>query len=294
MDVSDFSDSSRSLVREDEPLAPFCWLKIGGSARFFAEPGSIDALTALCKDAHNHGLPLRVLGGGSNLLVRPQRVDALVLRLIGDFAQTKIEGNRLIAGGGAVLGEVLATAAAAGLAGLEGLAGIPGSVGGAVVNNSGAINEDIGCRVQVVRAVTKEGEPIELKRDGLQFGFRHSNLDGVIVTEVELELETAEPAEITRRLQAAWIVKKAAQPSTGARTAQAFVGPGGYSIAELLDAAGMRTASVGEAAMSSQFPGYLVVNENVTADDVLALTTRIARAVEVQSGIQLHSQLKIW
>ena len=133
-----------------------------------------------------------------------------------------------------------------------------------------------------------------LEKDDLQFGFRRSNLEDVVIVEVVLQLQQASSEEITRRLQAAWIVRKAAQPATGSTVAQVFIEPSGYRISDLLDASGMRSASEGEASMSSLHPGFLVVNENATAEEVLALTSKISKAVEVQSGIQLQPQLKIW
>lgn len=289
-----FSETISDLIRENEPLAPHCWLKIGGSARYFAEPESVSDLCQLCQDAHHANLPIRILGGGSNLLVRSAGVDGLVIRLAGKLAEGSTGDKKLSAGGGTPLPEVVSMAAEAGLAGLEEFAGIPGSLGGAVASNSGVTNVDIGSRVSRVHAVSRTGEILEFGRDQLQFGFRRSNLEDVVVAKVEFELENGEPAELTRRLQAAWIVKRAAQPATDARVAQAFIEPSGSSIADVLDAAGMRAASEGEVAMSSQFPGFLVVSENADAEQVLALTSRIANAVEAQSGIQLQPQLKIW
>ncbi len=289
-----FFEENPQLVKQNEPLAAHCWLRIGGAARYYAEPQSIDELCKLCREAQRANIAIRVLGGGSNLLVRPGGVDGLVLRLVGELANVTTQDKTVVAGGGALLGDLLSSAASAGLEGLEDLAGIPGSVGGAVVCNSGITHDDIGSRVTRVTAVEKDGSLVELDRDALQFGFRQSNLEDVVIAEVELALQPGDAEEITRRLQAAWIACKAAQPTTGSRVAQAFIEPAGYRIAELLDAAGMRAASEGEVAMSSQFPGFLVVNENANAEQVLALTKRIARAVEVQSGIQLQPQLKIW
>jgi len=289
-----FSAVAGELVRDDVPLAQHCRLRIGGHARFFAEPKTVQELCVLCSEAHAKGIQVRILGGGSNVLVRSGGVDGLVIRLVGSLAKIETFETRLVTGGGATLGDAISTSAAAGLAGLEHLAGIPGSLGGAIVSNSGVTNDDIGSHVQLVRAVGRDGTVVELGRDALQFGFRRSNLEDYIVTDAEFELEPADAGEVTRRLQSAWIVKKATQPPAGASVIQAFIEPTGSNLADLLDAAGMRSASEGDAAMSSQYPGFLVVNEKTDPDQVLALCSRIARAVEVQSGIQLQSQLKIW
>ncbi len=289
-----FSSDVADLVRKNEPLAPHCWLRIGGPARYFAEPQTEDQVRQLVADVAAAGVTVRVLGGGSNLLIRPEGVDGLVLELKGLLGELRVEGNRLAAGGGADLGDAITMAAKAGLAGLEHLAGIPGTVGGAVVCNSGVTNEDIGSRVAVVSGIKQDGTVCRLVRDQLQFSYRRSNLEDVVVTEVEFELDPSTPEDVTRRMQSAWIVRKAHQPPQNARVAQAFIEPSECSIEDLLDAAGMRTASEGDVAMSPQYPGFLVVNEQATADQVLALIRRIARAVEVQTGIQLQPQLRIW
>ena len=289
-----FSESTQKIIQQNVSLAPFCWLKIGGAAQYYAAPDNLADLETLCREAFAADLPVRVLGGGSNLLVRESGVEGLVLKLGGNLANITVDGTKLVAGAGAELGEVINRAAAAGLAGIEELAGIPGSIGGAVASNSGVKNDDIGSRVLSVKVIDRNGQLVVLDKDALQFGFRRSNLEDVVIVEAVLQLEESEPEEITRRLQAAWIVRKAAQPSTGATVAQAFIEPSGRRIADLLDASGTRTASEGEASMSSQHPGFVVVNESATTDDVIALTTKISRAVEVQSGIQLQPQLKIW
>ncbi|RMF39428.1 MAG: FAD-binding protein [Planctomycetota bacterium] len=289
-----FSSQVAELVRENEPLAPRCWLRIGGPARYFAEPESEEQTRQLVADAAAGGITVRVLGGGSNVLIRPEGVDGLVLELGGEMTRLQVDKCSLLAGGGADLGDAITVAAQAGLAGLEHLAGIPGTVGGAVVCNSGVTNEDIGSRVSAVSGVKQDGTPCRLVRDQLQFSYRRSNLDDMVVTEVEFELDASTPAEVTRRMQSAWIVRKAHQPPQNVRVAQAFIEPSECSIEDLLDAAGMRTASEGDVAMSPQYPGFIVVNEQATADQVLALIRRIARAVEVQTGIQLQPQLRIW
>ncbi len=192
------------------------------------------------------------------------------------------------------MGDVVSESAQAGLLGLEHLAGIPGTLGGAVFGNSGVKNDDIGSKVECVRGVALDGSTVEISRDALQFGYRRSNLEGVVITEAELALVKAPAEEVTRRLQASWIVKKSSQPSPGIRAALAFIEPSGSQMSSLLEAAGMRSASEGNANMMSQYPGFITVNEEATADSVIALTTRISNAVEVQSGIRLQPQLKIW
>ncbi len=291
----EFSKPLRHLIRKNEPLAAYTWLQIGGSARFFAEPNSIEELCQLLAEAQRLAIPVRLLGGGSNVLIRESGVDGLVISLAtAELSKIEIRGNQLIARAGARLNHVISNAVGAGLAGLEHLAGIPGTIGGAVVANAGVTNDDIGSKVTQVSVVDRHGALLQRDRSKLQFGFRRSNLEDVVIVEIELSLEPMDASELTRRMQTNWIVKNAAQPLAGTRTIQAFIEPDGISLADALDAAGMKGVEEGEVSLNPHYPGYLTVAGNATSDQVLALIDRIARAVEIRSGIQLQSQLRIW
>lgn len=290
-----FSNKTRHLIREQEPLGPYTWLRMGGPARYFAEPTTEVELAALVSEAAQAAIPVRILGGGSNLLIREPGVDGLVISLAGaEFSTIVINDQRVTVGAGAKLGHLVSRCVGAGLAGLEHLVGIPGTVGGAIVGNAGVTNEDLGEHVTSATVIQRDGSSRTLAQTSLQFAFRRSNLEDALVTSIELKLQVGDPIELTRRMQSSWIIKRAAQPSTELRSAQAFVEPGGISIGELLEAAGMRGAAEGEASLSSQFPGYLVVSGGATSEQVLALLARVRRAVEVKTGIALQSQLKIW
>jgi UDP-N-acetylmuramate dehydrogenase len=289
------ADNLQHLVRENEPLSPYCWLRLGGEARYFAEPNSIEDFRALIASAVEQGMPIRLLGDGSNILVRDEGVEGLVIRLAtAELCKIEIIDNRLIARAGARLNHVISAAAGAGLGGLEHLAGIPGTVGAAVVSNAGVKNDDIGNRVKSVQTIDRNGT-IEIRgRDTLQFGFRRSNLQDTYVSEVELALDPVDATVLTRRMQSSWIVRRAAQPASGTRAVQALLEPDGTRLADLLDEAGVKGTREGDVLLSPQFPGYIVVSGNATSKEVLALLGRVLQSVEAKTGTQLQSQLKIW
>jgi UDP-N-acetylmuramate dehydrogenase len=140
------------IVRENEPLAPYTWFRLGGAAQYFAEPTSVEELAALVRRCHEAGLPVRVLGGGSNLLVRDEGVPGLVVALgAAAFAAIQVAGRKLTAGGGASWDMSSRPPSAKGLAGLETLVGIPGTIGGALHTNAGTLGSDIG---QVTQSAT--------------------------------------------------------------------------------------------------------------------------------------------
>lgn len=291
----EFSKSVQHLIRHNEPLAPLTWLQIGGNAKLFAEPNSIEELAQLLSDAQSQSLNVRLLGAGSNILCRESGFDGLVISLAtAELSRIDISQQRLIARAGAQLNHVISAAVGAGLSGLEYLAGIPGTVGGGVVSNVGVTNDDIGSHVARVTIIDRDGQLSELDRKKLQFGFRRSNLEDMVIAEVEFALQQMDPTELTRRMQTNWIVKRKSHPPSGTRTVQAFIEPDANSLADLFDHADVRGLADGEVCLSPQFPGYLIVSGHATSDQVLALMERVARAVEIRSGIQLPSPLKIW
>ena len=132
-------DGFEHIVRQNELMAPFTWYRFGGPAEYFAEPTSVEELAALVGRAAEANVPVRVVGGGSNLLIRDAGVKGLVLHLAAPaFCQIEVAGNVVTAGGGAKLGHVISTTVGEGLSGLEDLVGIPGSVGGALRSNADA------------------------------------------------------------------------------------------------------------------------------------------------------------
>jgi UDP-N-acetylmuramate dehydrogenase len=290
-----FSEKLSHIVRQRESLAAYTWLQLGGEAKYFAEPGNLTELASLIKEASSAGLPVRLLGAGSNLLIREEGVDGLVIHLsTAEMALISIADDRLTARAGAKLNHVISAAVGAGLGGLEHLAGIPGSVGAAIATNAGITNDDIGSRVASVTLIDRAGNLEKLSGNQLQFGFRRSNLQDNFIVEAEFKLRAGNSAELTRRMQSNWIVRRAAQPVMNSRTAQAFIEPDGTRLADVLEAAGVRDAREGEFAMDWAHPGFVIASGQAKSKDLIALVTRVSRSVEAKSGIQLQSVLKIW
>lgn len=290
-----FASKYQHLVRENEILAPYTWLQLGGPARYFAEPNSITDLQGLIEQASNNSMPIRLMGDGSNLLVRDEGIEALVLRLAtAELCRVEVEGSKIFARAGAKLNHVISAAVGAGLGGLEHLAGIPGSIGAAVAGNAGVTNVDVGSRVTAVQVITPAGDSVRIPRSEMQFGFRRSNLQDGFISDIELTLDPGDAETLTRRMQSSWIIRRAAQPSSGSRTVQAVIEPDGINLADALDQSGLKGMREGEAVLNAQHAGFITVSGKATAKDVIALLEKVIRTVDSQAGIQLQSQLKIW
>jgi UDP-N-acetylmuramate dehydrogenase len=283
------------IVRLREPLAPHTWLGIGGPAQYFAEPRSIDELQTLVRRAAAEGLPIRVLGGGSNLLVRDDGVPGLVLRLSAPaFHHIEAAKQIVTAGGGARLGHVVSTAVRSGLAGLETLVGIPGTIGGALHGNAGSHGGDIGQWTCQADVMTREGEIIQRSRDELVFAYRHSSLDELVILQAQFQLETEDPQELTKRMQKQWIVKKAGQPLAHQSAGCIFKNPRGISAGMLIDQAGLKGTRIGGAEVSDRHANFIVVDREASSHDVLQLIDLMRSRVAEQLGVELELEIEIW
>lgn len=283
------------IVVSGEPLAPLTWLRLGGAAEYFAEPTSLDELSQLVRRCQEEDLPVRLLGGGSNILVRDAGVPGLVLHLSAPtFGEIRVKGNTIAAGAGAKLGHVVATAVREGLAGLEQLVGIPGTVGGALRGNSGSHGGDIGQWVRSATVMTQTGEIITRSRDDLNFAYRRSSLDELAILGAEFELEEEDPQPLTKRLQKLWIVKKASQPLSNQNAACIFKSPGGISAGSLIEQAGLKGTRVGDAEICDRDTNFIVAQPRATSQDVLRLIDLIRSQVADRLGVELETEIQIW
>ena len=197
-----FPEDLLHLVRSDEPLAPLVWLGIGGPARYFADPVDQEEMCLIQKAAHDAGLPVRILGGGSNVLVREAGVDGVVVSLAAaSTSELTIHENHLTAGAGAKLSHAVIKAVGSGLGGMEHLVGIPGTVGGAVVGNASNGGRDIGSIVCSIQALDDGGSLKTLTQEEAGFSHRKSSLAGQTLMKVTFKLEPGEVAALTKRMQ---------------------------------------------------------------------------------------------
>lgn len=288
-------DSVAHLVQHNYSLAPRLWLGIGGPARYYAEPTNRAELIELVRAASEQGVPIRVLGGGSNLLAREAGVDGLVISLAAaTLSELVVDGNRLTAGAGATLSRAVTHAVGVGLAGLEHLLGIPGTVGGALVSNAGAGGRDIGSVTAEVEVLDFDGQVHTISAEEAQFSHRRSNLDGRIILSATFQLENLDLEALTKRMQKLWIVRNAAQPKDQSRIAMPFVDPDGATAQRLISDIGLAGIREGGAALNSEYPNFLIAHDEATSSDCLKLIERVREQVLLQTGIDLQSNLQIW
>src|SRR4051794_36393978 len=287
--------SGINCVRENVPLAERTWLKVGGAAQFFAEPNSIDELQALITRCHNEGLHARLLGGGSNILVRDEGVKGIIISLVADaFTKIQVTGRRATLGGGATLANAITVTVGAGLAGLEPLVGIPGTVGGALHGNAGSHGGDIGQWACAATVISRSGEIMQRDRGDLVFAYRQSSLDELVILNAEFELEEEDAVEVTKRLQKQWIVKKANLPMAHENTGCIFKNPRGMSAGMLIDQCGLKGESVGGVEVSQRHANFFIAKPGATAKDVLQLIDAVRNRVAERMGVELETEIEVW
>jgi UDP-N-acetylmuramate dehydrogenase len=289
--LADFAE----IVKCDEPLAPYTYLKLGGPAEWLIQPHSREELSAVVRRCFQARIPLRVLGGGCNILVRDEGVRGAVLRLSEPaFTQVSVEGRCVRAATGASVSALISQAARHGLAGPEALVGIPGTVGGALRCNAGDRAGDIGQFVRRVEVLDSKGDVQVRERDELRFGHHWSNLDDPVLLTAEFELETDHADAIVKRMRKAWIQRKASQPLSFQAAGRLFQNPRGLNAAGLIVQAGLAKTRVGGAELSERDANCVVAHPGATARDVLRLIDLVKSRVQERFGVELELEIAVW
>ena len=289
--LDDFAD----IIKRNEPLAPYLFLKVGGPAEMLVQPRSRDELSRFVRLCFQERISLRVLGSGCNLLVRDEGVRGAVLRLSEPaFTQIAVEGNRVKAGTGADVSALISQAARHGLAGFETLVGIPGSVGGALRCNAGDRYGDIGQFVRQVEVMDAGGVTQVRDRDELRFGERASNLDDPVLLSAEFKLEFDGADAIVKRMRKAWIARKASQPLSFQAAARMFKNPRGLSAAALIEQTGLARTRVGGAEVSDRDANYCIVHPGASSRDVLRLIDLVRTRVQERFNVALEQEITVW
>lgn len=288
-------DDFAAITLRDEPLAPLTWMKVGGPAQRLIQPRSVDELIAVVKTCHDHNIPVRMLGGGSNLLVRDEGVSGVVIRLShAVFSQVSVSGSRVKAGGGALLSHVISESVKAGLAGLDTLVGIPGTIAGALKGNSGGRNGEIGEHVHSVTVITAHGEKFVRQGDELVFEYRRSNINELCVVEAEFELTPGNADEIAERMHKLWVMKKSTQPLSHQSAGCVFKNPRGLSAGALIEQAGLKGMKIGLCEVSDRHGNFIVTEPGAKSSDVLKLIDVMRTKVSEAHGVDLELELQVW
>jgi len=280
----------------DAELAQFTTWRIGGPAQLLASPTDPADLLLALRWARDKGVAWRVLGNGSNLLVRDDGVRGLVLRPRRALDTLQVDGSNVRAGAGASFPTLANLAASRGLSGLEFGAGIPGTVGGAVVMNAGWHEHELSRVVERVTFADRDGETSEVPASACAFGYRTSAFRGRpgIVLGCLLALTPDEPASVRARLDEYATQRRRGQPTELASCGSVFVKPPGDFAGRLIEQAGLKGERRGGIQVSAKHANFFVNLGGGTASDALALIEYVESEVEARLGVRLVREVEVW
>jgi UDP-N-acetylmuramate dehydrogenase len=292
---AELQQSIKGLVLVQEPLARHTTFRIGGPADLLALPVDRWDLEVCLEFCQKKGLPLSIMGNGSNLLVREKGVRGLVIKMTG-LSQITVSGCVIRAEAGALLSRVLMTARDAGLTGLEFAAGIPASVGGAVVMNAGTPEGSLGRIVRTVEVIKRDGKIATLPGEELGFTYRGSKLQGagMVVMAVELSLEEGDKEQVAELIARNLAGRRHRQPLNWPNAGSVFKNPPGYHAGWLIEQVGAKGWRQGDAEVSCLHANFIINRGKATASDVLTLVEKIQKAVAERFGIVLEMEIETW
>lgn len=278
----------------EEPMKKHTTFRVGGPADVLVQPDetALAAILALCRQYH---VPYSFIGNGSNLLVGDKGIRGVVIEMTDPMGNIEVDGTKITAQAGAMLSKIANTAASNGLGGMEFAAGIPGSVGGAVVMNAGAYGGEMKDIIEKVYVLDENGAQLELDRDALDLGYRHSCIPEkkYIVTKVVLELVPRDEAEIRSEMKELNEKRAEKQPLQYPSAGSTFKRPEGYFAGKLIMDAGLRGYQVGGAQVSEKHCGFVINKGDATAADICQLMRDVADKVQAQFGVVLEPEVKM-
>ena len=278
----------------EEPMKKHTTFRVGGPADVLVQPDetALAAILALCRQYH---VSYSFIGNGSNLLVGDKGIRGVVIEMTDPMGNIEVDGTKITAQAGAMLSKIANTAASNGLGGMEFAAGIPGSVGGAVVMNAGAYGGEMKDIIEKVYVLDENGAQLELDRDALDLGYRHSCIPEkkYIVTKVVLELVPRNEAEIRSEMKELNEKRAEKQPLQYPSPGSTFKRPEGYFAGKLIMDAGLRGYQVGGAQVSEKHCGFVINKGDATAADICQLMRDVSDKVQAQFGVVLEPEVKM-
>ena len=277
-----------------EPMRNHTTLRVGGPAQFWIEPETFEGFARVVRLCRKSGIPLRVIGRGSNLLVRDGGIRGVVLHPSkGEFAEVRVEGDRLIAGVGVRFKRVTSAARGAGLGGFEWMEGIPGNVGGGLRMNAGAMGQSTFEQVESVRIVDADGEICEKSAEEFEVHYRNvPELQECHALSAVFRGVPTESNEIDSRISLSVEKRKASQP-VAASAGCIFKNPEECSAGMLVDQLGLKDSRVGNARVSEVHGNFIVNDGRASSSEVLSLIDHIVETARSERNIELETEVQI-
>ncbi|MEA4921297.1 MAG: UDP-N-acetylmuramate dehydrogenase [Clostridiaceae bacterium] len=294
--MKDIFERSGTAYRENEPLSRHTSFRIGGSARYFAEPASALQIAALLEDIRRQGLPFFIMGNGSNLLAPDEGFDGVVIALGEKFSSISCDGNVINACAGALLSRIANTACENSLTGFEFAHGIPGSLGGGVYMNAGAYGGEMRNVIKEIEYLDDDLKVQKLSVSSAEFGYRTSifkRQKGWIILSASISLEKDDGEKIAEKMHELAARRRDKQPLEYPSAGSTFKRPEGHFAAKLIEDCGLKGTQVGGAMVSPKHAGFIVNAGGATFGDVQKLIQTIKDRVMDICGVKLECEVEV-
>lgn len=277
-----------------EPMRRHTTMLCGGPAQFWLEPHSFEAFAKLASYCRSRGIPQRVIGRGSNLLVRDGGIRGAVIHPAGgEFSAVTVEGNTITAGAGARFKKVASVAAAHGLTGMEWMEGIPGNVGGGLRMNAGAMGIETFDQVITMTFLDEDGKIRTHKRDEITAHYRNvPELRQHFALQATFQAEESDAESISAKMDESRGKRRTSQP-IAASAGCIFKNPAEIPAGKLVDELGMKEVSYGKAQVSLEHGNFIVNRGKASANDVLGLIDQIRQKAKAERGITMETEVQI-
>jgi len=282
-------------VLQNEPMRLHTSMKAGGPAAVYAAVHSVWDMVRAVSLCRSLGVPFFLLGNASNVLFRDGGFDGVVIQWTDDASAPLRFGDTLLVSAGMMLSRVASYAWRESLSGMECLSGIPGTVGGGAAINAGAYGGEMKDVVRRVQVLDPCGRIFWVNGSDMDFRYRHSRAmdEGWIILAVEFALLPADPRSIREKMDELARKRREKQPLELPSCGSTFKRPEGYFAAALIEEAGLKGCSVGNAQVSPKHAGFVVNNGNATAGDILELVRKVREGVRAYAGVTLELEMMV-
>lgn len=284
-----------SIIPQPE-MKNFTTWKVGGKALALVEVRNGGCLDEVVSSCEREGIKWKILGRGSNVLVKDEGFPGVVIKLGGEFCELKREGNCIEGGAGAPLSHLVSFAREECLGGIEFLVGVPGTVGGAVRINAGCFGKEIGPLVKKVEIREENGNREWLNRDDLFFSYRYSNLkkEKIVILKAVFNLFPEEQEILEERIREFCYLRKEGQPLEWPSAGSVFLNPKGNSAARIIEEMGLKGLRLGRAQISSKHSNFIVNLGGAKSWEIEYLINWVQKEVYKNKGIWLEREVELW
>ena len=281
-------------VAINEPLSKHTTYGIGGPAEIMVFPENKTDLIQIIRTARKMNQPVSILGSGSNILISDNGIKGVVVSLKNTLKLIEIENQKLYAECGSMLGRIVKQAVKHNLIGLENLNGVPGTLGGALVMNAGAWGGEISENLVQVELIDEDGKLRYLKKNEINFSYRQSSFNKKdILLSAEFLLKKADKEIINKNFVEAQTGRKSTQPLNKRSAGSLFKNPKGHSAGKLIDEAGLKGFSIGQAKISNKHANFFINEGNASSKDMLQLIKKAHQTVKEKFNINLELEVKL-